>query len=78
MNPKRRRQPITEDLRLDPAARLCPAYDSVSIKKFYLPDDDMGLRVIDNCAEENQRGNLETVSMAPLPKGGRHSIGKSN
>ena len=55
MNPKRRRQPITEDLRLDPESRLCPAYDTGSIKKFYLPDDDMGVRVIDNCAEENQR-----------------------
>ena len=55
MNPKRHQQRVTEDLRLDPESRLCPAYNDVSIKKFYLPDDDMGMRVIDNCAEENQR-----------------------
>ena len=55
MNPKRRQQRITEDLRLDPEARLNPAYNSVSIKKFYLPSDEMGVRVIDNCAEENMR-----------------------
>ena len=55
MNPKRRQQQRVEDLRLDPEARLCPAYNSVSIKKFYLPGEEMGVRVIDNCAEENQR-----------------------
>ena len=55
MNPKRRQQRITEDLRLDPESRLSPAYNCVSIKKFYLPSDEMGVRVIDNCAEENMR-----------------------
>lgn len=44
----------TEDLRLNPEARLCPAFDSVSIKKFSAPDgDDMGVAVVDNCAEEH-------------------------
>lgn len=55
MNPKRRQQRITQDLRLDPESRLSPAYNSVSIKKFYLPSEEMGVRVIDNCAEENMR-----------------------
>ncbi len=55
MQHKRHQQRQVEDLRLDPESRLCPAYNSVSIKKFYLPDDEMGVRVIDNCAEENQR-----------------------
>ena len=44
----------TMDLRLDPEARLCPAFDSVSIKKFAAPDpEEMGVRVLDNCAEEH-------------------------
>ena len=55
MNQKRHEQRITSDLRLDPEARLCPAYDSASIKKYHLPSAHMGVRVVDNCAEENQR-----------------------
>ena len=55
MNQKRHAQRICEDLRLDPESRLCPAYNSTSIKQFYLPDDQMGMRVVDNCAEENMR-----------------------
>ncbi len=44
----------TEDLRLDPEARLCPMFDSVSIKKFRVADrGEMGVRVVDNCAEEH-------------------------
>ena len=42
-------------LGLDPEARMCPMFDSVSIKKFAAPDrDEMGVRVLDNCAEEHQ------------------------
>ena len=56
MNKKRAQQLKTEDLRLDPEARLCPALDCTSIKLFAAPDpDEMGMRVLDNCAEENQR-----------------------
>jgi hypothetical protein len=55
MEQKRHQQRITEDLRLDPESRLCPAYNSASIKKYYLPSSEMGMRVVDNCAEENQR-----------------------
>ena len=51
---KRHQQRTVEDLRLDPEARLCPAFDSVSIKKFAAPDpEEMGVRVLDNCAEEH-------------------------
>ncbi len=43
-----------EDLRLNPEARICPAFDSVSVKKFAAPDrDEMGVCVVDNCAEEH-------------------------
>ena len=43
----------TVDLRLNPEARLCPAFDAVSIKKFPAPDrEEMGVAVVDNCAEE--------------------------
>lgn len=44
----------TEDLRLDPEKRLCPIYDSVSIRKISVPEwEEMGVRVLDNCAEEH-------------------------
>ena len=44
----------TEDLRLDPEKRLCPAFDAVSVKYFSAPDrGEMGVRVLDNCAEEH-------------------------
>ncbi len=41
-------------IRLDPEQRLCPAFDSCSIKKFAAPDrKEMGVYVLDNCAEEH-------------------------
>lgn len=44
----------TEDLRLDPQKRLCPIFDEESIKKFAAPGrGEMGVRVLDNCAEEH-------------------------
>ena len=53
MHKKEKRVP-TVDLRLNPEARLCPQFDSVSIKKFAAPDPgEMGFRVVDNCAEEH-------------------------
>lgn len=43
------------NIRLDPEQELCPAFDSCSIKKFSAPDrEEMGVRVLDNCAEEHQ------------------------
>lgn len=44
----------THDLRLDPEKRLCPAFDETSIKLFPAPaPGEMGVRVLDNCAEEH-------------------------
>ena len=43
-----------EDLRLNPKARLCPKFDEESIALFPVADpDEMGMRVLDNCAEEH-------------------------
>lgn len=42
--------------RLDPEERLCPAFDSCSIKLFAAPDrEEMGVAVVDNCAEEHMQ-----------------------
>lgn len=44
----------TEDLRLDPTKRLCPKFDETSIAMFPVADrEEMGVRVVDNCAEEH-------------------------
>lgn len=44
----------TEDLRLNPQKRICPKFDEVSIALFPVADDrEMGVRVLDNCAEEH-------------------------
>lgn len=52
--PKKQKNPPTVDLRLDPQARLCPAFDATSVKLFAAPDrEEMGVRVLDNCAEEH-------------------------
>lgn len=41
-------------IRLDPEEAICPAYDSVSIKKFAAPAmGEMGMRVLDNFPEEH-------------------------
>lgn len=43
-----------DDLRLDPAQRICPKFDSTSIALFSVADQgEMGMRVVDNCAEEH-------------------------
>ena len=42
------------DLRLEPEKRLCPKFDAKSIAQFPVAArDQMGLRVVDNCAEEH-------------------------
>ena len=49
---KKRKEP--ECVRLDPEERLCPAFDSTSIKLFPAPKpDEMGFRVLDNFPEEH-------------------------
>ncbi len=44
----------TPALRLEPEKRLCPEYDSVTIKRYRAPEPgDMGFRVLDNFCEEH-------------------------
>lgn len=44
----------TEDLRVNPQKRLCPIYDEESIRMIPVPTrEEMGVRVVDNCAEEH-------------------------
>ena len=44
----------TEDLRLNPQMRICPKFDEESIALFPVADrEEMGVRVVDNCAEEH-------------------------
>lgn len=42
------------DLRIDPSKRLCPKFDDTSIALFPVAQrDEMGVRVVDDCAEEH-------------------------
>ena len=51
---KKKMRTDTEDLRLDPQARICPKFDETSIALFSVADpNEMGFRVVDNCAEEH-------------------------
>lgn len=51
---KKRDPQATEDLRLDPEQRLCTKFDSTSVAKFRVASEEtMGVRVVDNCAEEH-------------------------
>ena len=41
-------------VRLNPEARICPEFDQTGIKLFAAPDrEEMGVRVLDDCAEEH-------------------------
>lgn len=43
-----------DDLRLNPEMRLCAKFDPMSIANFPVaPYEKMGVRVVDNCAEEH-------------------------
>ena len=49
-----KRKKTADDLRLDPESRICPKFDATSIALFPVADPgEMGLRVVDNCAEEH-------------------------
>lgn len=44
----------TEDLRLHPERVICPKFDEKSVALFRTGEPgEMGVRVIDNCAEEH-------------------------
>ncbi|MCI8870576.1 MAG: hypothetical protein HFF39_08565 [Lawsonibacter sp.] len=51
---KKRPEPKMEDLRLNPQNRLCSKFDASSIARFRVAGPgEMGVRVVDNCAEEH-------------------------
>ena len=54
MQKKRPNPPSGSDLRLEPDKRLCPKFDGKSIALHRVAGPgDMGVRVVDNCAEEH-------------------------
>ena len=67
-----------EDLRLNPQLRLCANFDETSIAKFPVAaPKEMGMRVLDNCAEEHimcpcraLRRSLPAVSPRARRRGG--------
>ena len=47
-------QKTVDDLRLNPELRLCAKFDALSIADFPVASHEiMGIRVVDNCAEEH-------------------------
>lgn len=42
-----------ECIRLDPEEAICPEFDSTGIKLSALPEEKMGIRVQDDCAQEH-------------------------
>ena len=52
--PNKRPGAAGEDLRLSPQLRLCAKFDPDSIAEFPVAEpEEMGMRVVDNCAEEH-------------------------
>lgn len=50
----KKRKKIPDDLRVNPEDILCPKFDQTSIAMFPVAESDqMGMRVLDNCAEEH-------------------------
>lgn len=44
----------TDQMRLDPEQRICSDFDSTSVAKYPIAKPQkMGMRVLDNCAEEH-------------------------
>lgn len=51
---KNKKDEAIENIRLNPEKRICPMFDSTGIKKFAAPAmGEMGVRVLDDCAEEH-------------------------
>lgn len=51
---KEKKENPPDSLFLNPEERLCSKFDSTSIAKFRTASkDEMGVRVVDNCAEEH-------------------------
>lgn len=44
-----------ECIRLDPEEALCPEFDSTGIKRSGLPEEEMGVAVLDDCAQEHMQ-----------------------
>ena len=54
MNRKKTSKDADAELRIDPEKRICPKFDCTSIAMFPVADrDEMGMRVLDDCAEEH-------------------------
>ena len=54
MSHKKKDAHRAEEIRVDPAQRLCSKFDSTSIAQFPVaPDGAMGVRVVGDCAEEH-------------------------
>ena len=50
----KKEEKVPECVRLDPEERICPEFDSTSIKLFRGPEPgEMGFRVVDNFPEEH-------------------------
>lgn len=58
MSRKKKKTPAgpSDNLRIDPEARMVSKFDDASIAKFPVAKPgEMGFRVLDNCAEEHQQ-----------------------
>lgn len=42
-----------ECIRLDPEEAVCPEFDSTGIKLSGIPEEEMGVSVLDDCAREH-------------------------
>ena len=64
---KRSSQQMGENLRLNPQLRLCPKFDPDSIAEFHVGEPgEMGVRVVDNCAEEHMRKRAPACGWGPI------------
>ena len=47
---------VPPDPSADPSKEICPIYDETGIKTYHVASPEtMGVRVVDNCAEEHQQ-----------------------